>query len=94
MKNLLETSFSFSLLRNSLIPLVWWITFFPGFYSGDSFGAVAMATTGDLTNAGTASWAIYVRVFSLFGHAFPILTLLSGVILVYGVTQLAYAILE
>ena len=94
MKNLLRTSFPFSLLRNSFIPLVWWITFFPGFYSGDSFGAVAMATTGELTNAGTASWAIYVRVFSLFGHAFPILTLLSGVILVYGVTQLAYAIFE
>ena len=94
MKNLLKTPFSFSLLRNSLIPFVWWITFFPGFYSGDSFGAVAMATTGELTNAGTASWAIYVRVFSLFGHAFPVLTLLSGVVLVYGVTQLAYAIFE
>jgi hypothetical protein len=94
MKNLLKTPFSFSLLRNSLILLVWWTTFFPGFYSGDSFSAVEMATTGNLTNAGTASWAIYVRVFSLFGHAFPILTLLSGVILVYGVTQLAYAIFE
>ena len=94
MKNLLKTPFSFSLLRNSLIQFAWWVTFFPGFYSGDSFGAVAMAKTGELTNSGTASWALYVRVFSLFGHAFPILTILSGLILVYGVTRLTYAIFE
>jgi hypothetical protein len=94
MKNVLKTPFSFSLLRNSLIQFVWWVTFFPGFYSGDSFGAVAMAKSGELTNAGTASWAIYVRIFSLFGNAFPILTILSGLILVYGVTRLSYAIFE
>jgi hypothetical protein len=94
MRNLLETTFSFSFFRNSLIQFVWWLTFFPGFYSSDSFGAVAMATTGNLTNAGTASWALYLRVFSFFGHAFPILTLLGGVILVYGVTRLAYAIFD
>lgn len=92
MKDLLKTSFFFSLLRNSSIQFIWWVIFFPGFYSTDSFGAVAMAKTGDLTNSGTASWALYVRIFSLFGHAFPILTLLSGLILVYGVTRFAYAL--
>ena len=94
MKSLLKTPFAFSLLRNSLVQFVWWVIFFPGFYSSDSFGAVAMAKTGDLTNSGTASWALYVRIFSLLGHAFPILTILSGLTLVYGVTRLAYAIFE
>ena len=53
-----------------------------------------MAKTGNLTNSGTASWALYVRFFSLFGNAFPVLTLIGGVILVYGVTNLAYAIFD
>lgn len=94
MKNLLKTPFAFSLLRNSSIQFVWWVIFFPGFYSGDSFGAVAMAKSGDLTNSGTASWALYVRIFSFFGHAIAMLTLLSGFILVYSVTRLAYALFE
>ena len=65
--------------------------FFPGFYSSDSFAAVDMAKTGELENSGTASWALYVRVFSFFGQSFPLLTLFSGLILVYGVTRLSYA---
>ena len=92
MRNLYKTTIPFSLLRNSIIQVLWWIVFFPGFYSGDSFGAVMMAKTGDLTNSGTASWALYVRVFSFLGNAFPLLTLISGLILVYGVTHFAYAI--
>ena len=91
MRGLLRDSFKFSLLRNFSIQILWWIIFFPGFYSGDSFGAVAMAKTGELSNSGTASWALYVRVFSLFGRSFPVLTLLSGLILVYGLTRIAYA---
>ena len=94
MSNFLRTSFVFSLLRNSSVQFIWWVIFFPGFYSGDSFLAVEMAKTGELENSGTASWALYVRVFSLFGHAFPILAILSGLILVYGVTRLTYAIFE
>ena len=92
MINILRTSFTYSLTRNSLIQIGWWIVFFPGFYSGDSFTAVEMAKTGELENSGTASWSLYVRVFSLFGHFFPLLTLLSGLILVYGVTRFSYAV--
>ena len=92
MKNFFQTSFLFSLLRNSIVQLLWWIVFFPGFYSGDSFGAVLIAKTGELTNSGTASWALYVRIFSLLGNAFPLLTLISGLVLVYAVTRFAYAI--
>ena len=92
MNTLKKTSFLFSLIRNSLVQFIWWIVFFPGFYSGDSFGAITMAKSGELSNSGTASWALYVRIFSFFGHAFPLLTLISGLILVYAVTSLAYSI--
>ncbi len=91
MVNTFNPSFLFAFLSNSLVQVGWWIVFFPGFYSGDSFGAVSMAKTGELTNSGTASWALYVRIFSIFGHAFPLLTLIGGLILVYGVTRLSYA---
>jgi len=90
-KNTFATAFRSSFIRNSLVQVGWWIVFFPGFYSGDSFTAVEMAKTGELENSGTASWALYVRIFSLFGHSFPLLTLLSGLILVYGVTRISYA---
>ncbi len=88
-----NTGLRFSLLRNSLIQFFSWIIFFPGFFSPDSFGAVAMAKTGDLTNSFTASWAIYVRVFSLFGNSIGALTLLGGLLLVLSITQFAYTIL-
>jgi 4-amino-4-deoxy-L-arabinose transferase-like glycosyltransferase len=73
---------------------MWWAIFFPGFYSGDSFLALDMAQTGNLTNSGTASWAVFVRIFSLWGNAFPILSLLCGLLLVYATTQLAFALFQ
>ena len=94
MQILLNASFKASFLRNLICIILWWIIFFPGFYSGDSFEAVEMAKSGVLTNSGTASWALYVRVFSFFGNAFPLLTLFSGAMLVYGTTQLAYVLFE
>ena len=87
-----NTKLRFSLLRNSLVQITSWIIFFPGFFSGDSFGAVEMAKTGDLTNSFTASWAIYVRVLSLFGNSIGLLTLLGGLLLVFSVTQFSYSI--
>ena len=92
-KLLNNASLRFSLLRNSLVQLFFWIIFFPGFFSGDSFGAVEMAKTGDLTNSFTASWAIYVRVFSFFGNSIGLLTLLGGLLLVFSITQFSYSIL-
>ena len=77
-------------MRNSLFLFLCWIIFFPGFYSGDSFAAVDMARTGNLTNSFTASWAIYVRIFSFFGHAIGLLTILGGLLLVFAMTQFAY----
>jgi hypothetical protein len=92
-KLLNNTSLRFSHSRNSLVQLFFWIIFFPGFFSGDSFGAVDMAKTGNLTNSFTASWAIYVRVFSLFGNSIGLLTLLGGLLLVFSITQFSYSIL-
>ena len=88
-----NTNFRFSLLRNSLVQLFFWIIFFPGFFSGDSFAAVEMAKSGNLTNSFTGSWAIYVRVFSLFGNSIGFLTLLGGLLLVFSITQFSYSIL-
>ncbi len=87
-----NTDFKFSLLRNSIIQVIWWIVFFPGFFSGDSFGAVQMAKSGDLGNSFTASWAIYVRIFSLHGSAIWLLTLINGLVLVFAVTRFTYSI--
>lgn len=83
-----------SLIRNSSVAIIWWVVFYPGFFSSDSFGAVNMAKSGDLGNAFTASWAIYVRVFSLFGHFIGLLTLLNALILVYSVTRFSYSLLK
>ena len=89
---ILSTSFRVSLLRNSIIQFIWWVIFFPGFFSGDSFGAVQMAKTGNLDNSFTASWALYVRTFSFHGHAIALLTLINGLLLVYSVTRLGYSL--
>ena len=82
----------FSLMRNCLIQIIVWVVFFPGFLSRDSFAAIEMAKTGDLTNSYTASWALYVRVFSLFGSSIGLLTLFGGLLLVFSLTQLSYSI--
>ena len=92
MKFLLSHSFRASLLRNSAIQFIWWVIFFPGFFSGDSFGAVQMAKSGDLGNSFTASWALYVRIFSVHGNAIALLTLINGLVLVYSVTRLGYSL--
>jgi hypothetical protein len=83
-----------ALIRNSVVAVIWWAVFYPGFYSSDSFAAVNMAKSGDLVNSYTASWAIYVRVFSLFGNFIGLLTLLNALILVYAVTRFSYALLS
>ena len=92
MKMLLNPSFRISFLRNSLIQFIWWVIFFPGFFSTDSFAAIQMAKSGDLGNSFTASWALYVRIFSFHGNAIALLTLINGLVLVYSVTRFGYAI--
>ena len=92
MNRIINSSFRNSLLKNSFIQVVWWVVFFPGFFSSDSFTAVQMAKSGELGNSFTASWALYVRIFSFHGNAIVLLTLINGLVLVYSVTRLGYAI--
>ena len=92
MKSLLRDSFTFSLLRNFAILFFWWCIFFPGFFSTDSFSAVSQAKSGDISDVGSPSWAIYIRYFSFLGNAIPLLTLISGLVLTYSVTCLAYSL--
>ena len=94
MRNLASPSITASLFRNSAILFICWLVFFPGFYSSDSFGAVAMAKTGEFTNSGTASWALYLRIFSFFGNAIGLLTLIGGLLLVFSTTQFAYSMFD
>lgn len=91
-KNINNIEIKFSILRNSLIFVIPWIIFFPGFFSSDSFAAVEMAKTGHLSNSFTASWALYVRIFSFFGNFIELLTLLGGLLLVFSITQFSYSI--
>jgi len=92
LKPFLNPAFQASIFRNSIIQLIWWVIFFPGFFSSDSFGAVNIARSGEMTNAYTASWALYVRNFSFHGQAIALLTLINGMVFVYSVTRLGYAI--
>lgn len=92
MKVFLNSTLIASNVRNSSILFLAWLVFFPGFFSGDSFGAVDMAKTGEFTTGATASWALFVRIFSFFGNAIGLLTLFSGLLLVFAVTQFAYAV--
>jgi 4-amino-4-deoxy-L-arabinose transferase-like glycosyltransferase len=92
MKSLFQDSFKLSILRNSIVQLFWWVIFFPGFYSTDSFTAVSQAQSGDLENTGSASWSLYIRYFSFYGNAISLLTLISGLALTYSVTCLAYSV--
>ncbi len=92
MRNLKNNSFASSVLRNSLILIFWWSIFFPGFYSTDSFSTISQAKSGGLSNSGSATWSLYIRYASLLGNAVPLLTLISGLILTYSVTCLAYSI--
>lgn len=81
-----------AILRNALISMVWWLVFYPGFYSTDSFGVLEMAKTGNLTSIGTAPWALLVRNFSFHGNAPGIVTLAMSLILSASVTIFIYSL--
>ena len=82
-----------SLIRNGLIASLWWIVFYPGFYSDDSFGAVNMARTGNLSSAWSAPWALFVRIFSLHGRYPGIVTLIFGLTLALSLTVFIYSLM-
>lgn len=81
-----------TLIRNFLIQIFWWVIFFPGLFSTDSFSAISQARSGDFSNAGTATWALYIRFLSFHGNFIPALTIVSAICLTYAVTCLAFTI--
>jgi 4-amino-4-deoxy-L-arabinose transferase-like glycosyltransferase len=74
---------------NGAVGFLFWIIFYPGLFSSDSFAAIEMAKSGELSNAYTASWAIFVRFFSFFGQQIGLLTLINVLVLIYSTTTLS-----
>jgi hypothetical protein len=93
MKLLLNPSLSASLIRNSLVQFVWWVIFYPGFYSTDSFAVLNMAKTGNLNSLWTSPWAVMVRHLSLNGSHPGLVTLFFSIILSVSMTVFFYALL-
>ena len=93
MKRLLDPSLSASLIRNSLVQILWWVIFFPGFYSTDSFAVLSMAKTGDLNGLWSSPWAVVVRNLSLHGSHPGLVTLFFSIILSVSMTLFFYSIL-
>ena len=93
MKRLLNPSLSASLIRNSLVQFVWWVIFYPGFYSTDSFAVLRMAKTGNLNSLWTSPWAVFVRYLSLNGSHPGLVTLFFSISLSVSMTVFFYALL-
>lgn len=82
---------SFLALINSrylfvITSFAWWLTFYPGFYSGDSFGALNQAKTGHISNVYTAAWPLTLRILTIGGRVPGLATLACVLVLSYSVT--------
>lgn len=64
---------------------VWWLAFYPGFYSGDSFGALDQAKDGPITNIYTSAWPLTLKFLTLGGALPGIATLACVLVLSYAV---------
>lgn len=67
---------------------VWWLIFYPGFYSVDSFGALSQAKTGHISNVYTAAWPLTLRFLTFGGRVPGLATLTCVLLLSYSVTYL------
>ena len=74
---------------NSVILLIWWLAFNPGFYSIDSIGIIEMVRVGPLTSGSTAIWAIFVKFLTINGSHPEIATLFFSQILAFSVSIFA-----
>ena len=81
------------IIRNALLSMIWWIIFYPGFYSTDSFSVIEMAKTGNLSNIGTAPWALLVRNLSLHGNYPGLVTCVLSLMLSISMTVFFYSFL-
>jgi hypothetical protein len=81
-------------LINSIILFIWWFIFNPGFYSIDSIGILSMARQGPLTSAGTAIWAIFVKVLTVNGAHPEFATLFFSQLLAFSIATFAHTFLK
>ena len=64
---------------------IWWLAFYPGFYSADSFGVLSQIKNGSISNSYTCAWPLVLQVLT-FGGKFPALgTLFCVLIFSYSV---------
>jgi hypothetical protein len=82
-----------ALLRNALLSMIWWVIFYPGFYSADSFAVLEMAKTGSLSNSWSAPWALLVRNLSLHGNFPGLVTCVLTLTLSISMTVFFYSFL-
>jgi hypothetical protein len=90
---LLNTRLNSAILRNAIVSVFWWIVFYPGFYSGDSFAVLEMAKTGDLNGLWSAPWALAVQILSLHGTYPGVVTLTMALLLSLSMTLFFYSFL-
>lgn len=83
-------NFKSSLATNLLVGLLFWVIFFPGFYSIDSFGVLAMVKSGNLNSSHTALYALYVDFLSLGGRFPAVVTLANMTLLIVATTLAAW----
>jgi hypothetical protein len=79
-----------SLLVNLTVGLIFWVIFFPGFYSSDSFGVLEMVESGNLNSSHTALYALYVDLLSLGGRFPAVVTLANMTLLIVATTLAAW----
>jgi hypothetical protein len=57
-----------SIVINAIIMFFWWITFNPGFFSGDSFRILDIVKSGQLSSELTIFWAVLVKIITINGN--------------------------
>jgi hypothetical protein len=83
-----------SLLINAFIAFLWWLAFNPGFYSGDSFGVIEMARSGNISSESTAVWAIAVKLLTVNGSHPELATLFFSQLLAFSLSLFAHSLFK
>jgi len=83
-----------SLLINAFIVFLWWLAFNPGFYSGDSFGVIEMARSGNISSESTAVWAVAVKLLTINGSHPELATLFFSQLLAFSLSLFAHSLFK
>lgn len=83
-----------SLLINAFVAFLWWLAFNPGFYTGDSFGVIEMARSGNISSESTAIWAIAVKFLTINGSHPELATLFFSQLLAFSISLFAHSLFK